>query len=302
MGRGNWSHLHDGALYPTFTSPSVISLVRPFPAPHTTHQVAELEEQVANLQAQLEAAEAGRPHHPHGSAGAVPQVPSAVMHPVPSESDVMQHDGIKKEAQQHQSPRVRREAVLLGGRVVCSTCLGGLRGEQRVQHDRCRLGGVSAARQQQQQHSEQGSTSPSPHPPHTACPLPVQAVVGAAPSSSSPPGSDEEQPLPAAFEEALTLTVREGHPVQLTGHELADMTPAELAKYYKVHCSPRKGCGGCWGVRNGWRGQAWSATLAAAAAPTSAAPSPRATTAVCHMSHVPANPSVVCSSPAGIRE
>lgn len=40
--------------------------------------------------------------------------------------------------------------------------------------------------------------------------------------------------LPTAFGEALTLTVRDGHPVQLSGRELHDMTPAELAKHYKV--------------------------------------------------------------------
>lgn len=70
------------------------------------------------------------------------------------------------------------------------------------------------------------------NPHFVPCP---QAVVGAqAPSSSSPPASDEEQALPSAFGEALTLTVRDGHPVQLSGRELADMTPAELAKHYKV--------------------------------------------------------------------
>jgi hypothetical protein len=35
-------------------------------------------------------------------------------------------------------------------------------------------------------------------------------------------------------EAPLTLTVREGHPVQLSGRQLADMTPAELARHYKV--------------------------------------------------------------------
>lgn len=65
---------------------------------------------------------------------------------------------------------------------------------------------------------------------------PPQAVVGAqAPSSGSPHVSDEEPVLPSvSFSDALTLTVKEGHPVQLTARELADMTPAELAKYYKV--------------------------------------------------------------------
>jgi hypothetical protein len=67
----------------------------------------------------------------------------------------------------------------------------------------------------------------------------VQAVVGAqGPSSSSAPASEDGQPLDpaaaAACGESLTLTVREGHPVLLTGRELADMTPAELARLYKV--------------------------------------------------------------------
>ena len=80
----------------------------------------------------------------------------------------------------------------------------------------------------------------SPPPPASwPCPLHVQAVVGAqGPSSSSAPASEDGQPLDpaaaAACGESLTLTVREGHPVLLTGRELADMTPAELARLYKV--------------------------------------------------------------------
>jgi hypothetical protein len=140
-------------------------------------RVAELEEQVASLQAQLEverAARAAAPVMPLLPPVAMPQMGGALMHPVPSDSD-MQHEaaskGVKREA--HQSPR---------------------------------------------------------------------AVVGAqAPSSSSPPASDEEQTLPTAFGEALTLTVREGHPVQLSARELQDMTPAELAKHYKAYVNELAG-------------------------------------------------------------
>lgn len=71
------------------------------------------------------------------------------------------------------------------------------------------------------------------------------------PSSGSQPGSDEEPVLPSvSFSDALTLTVREGHPVQLTARELADLTPAELAKYYKVG-----------GIVGGWVGEVeWGGT------------------------------------------
>lgn len=71
----------------------------------------------------------------------------------------------------------------------------------------------------------------------------MQAVVGAGPNSSSPQGSDDEPPvLPAvSFDDALTLTVREGQPVQLSARELADMTPAELAKYYKAYVNELAG-------------------------------------------------------------
>lgn len=140
-------------------------------------RVAELEEQVASLQAQLEverAARAAAPVMPLLPPVAMPQVGSALMHPVPSDSD-MQHEGASKGVKRevHQSPRA--------------------------------------------------------------------VVGGQAPSSSSPPASDEELVLPTAFGEALTLTVRDGHPVQLSGRELHDMTPAELAKHYKAYVNELAG-------------------------------------------------------------
>ncbi|KAL4422839.1 hypothetical protein ABPG75_009036 [Micractinium tetrahymenae] len=136
-------------------------------------RVAELEEQVATLQAQLAAATAGNPAMvPAPVPVQAPAGSGAAVRLVPSDGDVMQHDGLKKEP--HASPR---------------------------------------------------------------------AVVGEqVPSSGSPPGSDDEPVLPSvSFSDALTLTVREGHPVQLTARELADMTPAELAKYYKAYVNELAG-------------------------------------------------------------
>ena len=58
---------------------------------------------------------------------------------------------------------------------------------------------------------------------------------GQGPSSSAPASEDGHPPALAAVNgEPLALTVREGHPVMLTGRDLADMTPAELARHYKV--------------------------------------------------------------------
>nr|QLC27631.1 bZIP transcription factor 5 [Chlorella sp. HS2] len=128
-------------------------------------RVAELEEQVATLQAQLAAVtssqQAAAPMPVQGPAGS-----AAAVRLAPSGGDTMQPDGAKKEA--HASPR--------------------------------------------------------------------------APSSGSPHVSDEEPVLPSvSFSDALTLTVKEGHPVQLTARELADMTPAELAKYYKAYVNELAG-------------------------------------------------------------
>lgn len=142
-------------------------------------RVTELEEQVAILQAQLEAATAASATGPPGAAansgvaaagGALPGLQPEAARPVLPDGDIMQHD-CKQEP--HVSPR---------------------------------------------------------------------AVVGAqVPSTGSPP-SDEDQPaLAMAFEETLTLTVREGHPVQLTAQELGDMTPAELAKFYKAYVNELAG-------------------------------------------------------------
>ncbi|EFN51260.1 expressed protein [Chlorella variabilis] len=63
-----------------------------------------------------------------------------------------------------------------------------------------------------------------------------RAVVGA-----HLPASDDDPPLAAAFKEALTLTVRQGHPVHLTARQLADMTPAELARHYKAYVNELAG-------------------------------------------------------------
>ena len=60
---------------------------------------------------------------------------------------------------------------------------------------------------------------------------PAHSGGGASSDAASTQDADE---LAAAFSEDLTLSVREGEPTTLTAGEVKGMTPAELAKYYKV--------------------------------------------------------------------
>jgi hypothetical protein len=83
------------------------------------------------------------------------------------------------------------------------------------------------------QHDGSGPAGPSPLKQEAGS-SPRAVVGGPLPAASSQPGSDEDGGLAASLEEGLTLTVREGHPVQLGPRQLADMTPAELARHYKV--------------------------------------------------------------------
>ncbi|KAI3430540.1 hypothetical protein D9Q98_005133 [Chlorella vulgaris] len=126
-------------------------------------RVAELEEQVECLKAQLAAATAagGQPAQQH-EAAAAPQ-----LQPAPS-ADFMQQDDVKAEVATDASPRT----------VV-------------------------------------GAQGPA--------------------TTSSLPATGEDGSQAVKFPEALTLTVRQGQPLVLGGRELADMTPAELARHYKAY-------------------------------------------------------------------
>lgn len=62
----------------------------------------------------------------------------------------------------------------------------------------------------------------------------VVQVATAASRENSDAASTEEEELAITFQDDLTLSVNEGQATILTASEVKGMTPAELAKYYKV--------------------------------------------------------------------
>lgn len=88
---------------------------------------------------------------------------------------------------------------------------------------------------------------PSPQSPQQQQQQPLMAQAAASDGSNASActagaaGGDGDE-LAVAFQEDLTLSVREGEPTTLTAGQVKGMTPQELAGYYKAYVNELAGC------------------------------------------------------------